>query len=175
MDLRAIQKPIKERYEQEPNAAKITLRAKGSEVNDGPIACNVDIGRAIMAAQAHSGVGGPGSGACSGDLLLGALAACSQITAQLVAEAMGLELAKVEVTVEGDLDLRGTLGVSREVPVGFSDIRLNLEVEGDLTDEELASFHRKVERYCVVLQTLRNAPAITTQAVRVPKDQTAAG
>lgn len=174
MDLRAVQKPIKEKYQQEPDAAKITLRAKGSEVNDGPIACNVDIGRAIMAAQAHSGVGGPGSGACSGDLLLGALAACSQITAQLVAEAMGLPLTKIEVTVEGDLDLRGTLGVSREAPVGFSDIRLSLEVEGDVTDEELASFHRKVERYCVVLQTLRHAPTVETKAVRVGDGATAA-
>ena len=164
MDLRAIQKPIKEKYAADPDAAKITLRAKGSEVNDGPIACSVDIGRAIMAAQAHSGVGGPGTGACSGDLLLGALAACSQITAQLVAEAMGLPVSNIEVTVEGDLDLRGTLGVSRDVPVGFSDIRLHLEVDGEISEEELASFHRKVERYCVVLQTLKNPPNIQTKA-----------
>src|SRR5690606_35883541 len=113
MDLRELQKPIKEKYREDENAAKITLRAKGSEVNDGPIACSVDIGRAILAAQAHSGVGGPGTGACSGDLLLGALAACSQITAQMVAEAMGLAVRSIETLVEGDLDLRGTLGVDR--------------------------------------------------------------
>src|SRR5690606_28789674 len=112
------------------------LRAKGSEVNDGPIACSVDIGRAILAAQAHSGVGGPGTGACSGDLLLGALAACSQITAQMVAEAMGLAVRSIETLVEGDLDLRGTLGVDRDAPVGFTDIRLTYQVEGDITEEE---------------------------------------
>lgn len=164
MSLRELQKPIKEKYSQEPEAAKITLRAKGSEVDEGALACSVDIGRAIMAAQAHSGVGGPGTGACSGDLLLGALAACSQITAQLVAEAMGLPVRNIEVSVEGDLDLRGTLGISRDVPVGFSAIRLHLEVDGDISEEELASFHRKVERYCVVLQTLKNPPAIETKA-----------
>lgn len=164
MNLRELQQPIKEKYAQDPEAAKITLRAKGSQVAEGALACSVDIGRAIMAAQAHSGVGGPGTGACSGDLLLGALAACSQITAQLVAEAMGLAVRNIEVSVEGDLDLRGTLGVSRDVPVGFSAIRLHLEVDGDLSEEELASFHRKVERYCVVLQTLKNPPAIETKA-----------
>lgn len=162
MDLRELQKPIKEKYREDENAAKITLRAKGSEVNDGPIACSVDIGRAILAAQAHSGVGGPGTGACSGDLLLGALAACSQITAQMVAEAMGLAVRSIETLVEGDLDLRGTLGVDRDAPVGFTDIRLTYQVEGDITEEELASFQRKVERYCVVLSTLRQPPAITT-------------
>lgn len=160
MSLRERQEPIKKSYSEDPNQAKITLKAKGSQVNEGDMSCSVDIGRAIMEAQAHSGVGGPGTGACSGDLLLGALAGCTQLTAQLVAEAMGLAVRSIDVVVEGDLDLRGTLGIDREVPVGFTDIRLNLHVEGDIDDEQLASFQRKVERYCVVLQTLRQPPKI---------------
>lgn len=162
MSLRELQKPIKEKYQQDADSAKITLRAKGSQVDEGALACSVDIGRAIMAAQAHHGVGGPGTGACSGDILLAALAGCSQITAQMVAEAMGLEFEKIEVHVEGDLDLRGTLGISREVPVGFTEIRLRLEVQGDVPPEQVASFQRKVERYCVVLSTLRQPPVIKT-------------
>src|SRR5690606_9885152 len=116
---------------------------------------------------AHAGVGGPGTAACSGDLLLGALAGCAQLTAQLVAEAMGLTVRSLEVTVEGDLDLRGTLGIERGVPVGFTDIRLAFHIDADVTEEELASFHRKVERYCVVLQTLRQSPQIESTIARV--------
>lgn len=172
MSLREIQKPIKEKYQQDAESAKITLRAKGSQVGETALACNVDIGRAIMAAEAHYGVGGPGTGACSGDLLLAALAGCSQITAQMVAEAMGLSFRKIEVHVEGDLDLRGTLGVSREVPVGFTDIRLRIEVDGDATPEELASFQRKVERYCVVLSTLRQPPQVQTSLVTAQAEAT---
>lgn len=162
MDLRERQRPIKDRYAKEPDAAQVTLKAKGSEASDR-VSCNVDIGRAVVAAQAHAGVGGPGTGACSGDLLLAALAACSQITAQLVAEAMELPVS-VEVNVEGDLDLRGTLGISRHVPVGFSEIRLNIDVDGPITPEQLASFQRKVERYCVVLQTLKGSANIVSSA-----------
>lgn len=162
MSLRELQKPLKEKYQQDAEAAKITLRARGSQVDESALSCNIDIGRAIMAAQAHHGVGGPGTGACSGDILLAALAGCSQITAQMVAEAMGLRFRKIEVHVEGDLDLRGTLGISRDVPVGFTDIRLRLELEGDVSPEELASYRRKVERYCVVLSTLRQPPEVTT-------------
>lgn len=164
MSLREIQQPIKEGYKQDPSTARVTLRAKGTEAATGSMACNVDIGRAIMEAQAHTGVGGPGTGACSGDMLLGALAGCAQLTAQLVAEAMGIQTRSLEVTVEGDLDLRGTLGIDRSVPVGFSDIRIGFEIDADLTDEELASFQRKVERYCVVLQTLRQPPNIESTA-----------
>lgn len=160
MNLKEIQQPIKEQYRKQPDSAKVTLKAKGSQVNDGPMACNVDLGRAIVAAQAHSGVGGPGTAACSGDLLLAALAGCTQLTAQLVAESMGLALRNIEALVEGDLDLRGTLGIDREAPVGFTDIRLKLHVEGDIDAETLASFERKVERYCVVLQTLKQPPRI---------------
>src|SRR5262249_2432542 len=117
VDLRSIQKPLKEQYRSDPASSRITLKAKGGQTG-APIACSVDVGRAIYEAQAHSGVGGAGSGACSGDLLLGALAACAQITCQMVATAMGIATEKIEATVEGDLDLRGTLGIAKDVPVG---------------------------------------------------------
>src|SRR6266581_8105611 len=121
MDLRSLQKPLKEQYRSDPNASQIRLRAKGGQT-DVPVACSVDIGRAIYNAEAHKGVGGGGTGACSGDLLLGALAACAQITCQMVAAAMSVPTDNIEVTVEGDLDLRGTLGMAKEVPVGFTAI-----------------------------------------------------
>src|SRR5437879_10324481 len=126
MDLRALQKPLKEQYRSDPNASQITIRAKG-EPTDVPVACSVDIGRALYEAQAHKGVGGGGTGACSGDLLLGALAACAQITCQMVATSLGVATQKIEVTVEGDLDLRGTLGIAKDVPVGFEQIRLHFD------------------------------------------------
>ena len=173
MSVREVQREIKTEYKQNPEAAKVTLRAKGSEAAGSAMACNVDIGRAIFETQAHAGVGGPGTAACSGDLLLAALAGCAQITAQLVAEAMGLSARSIEVKVEGDLDLRGTLGIDRSVPVGFTEVSLALEVDGDLTDEELASFHRKVERYCVVLQTLTTPPKIASTVRRIRTEQTA--
>ena len=128
MDLRAAQAPIKDRYREEPGDARITLVARASE-SDTPVACSVEAGQAIQAAQAHAGVGGPGTAACSGDLLLGALAACAQVTCQMVAASMGIETERIEITVEGDLDLRGTLGVSRDAKVGFESIRLSLDVE----------------------------------------------
>lgn len=162
MSLKEIQQPLKEAYRLDPAKARVTLRAKGSESSQGAMACSVDIERAILEAQAHAGVGGPGTGACSGDLLLAALAGCAQVTAQLVAEAMGLKTRSIEVHVEGDLDLRGTLGIDRSVPVGFTDIRIDFVVGADLSPEELESFHRKVERYCVVLQTLRRPPTIAS-------------
>src|SRR5438552_15624373 len=127
VDLRSIQKPLKEKYRNDPDASRITLTAKSGQTGT-PIACSVDIGRAVYEAQAHSGVGGAGSGACSGDLLLGALAACAQITCQMVATAMGIATERIEATVEGDLDLRGTLGISKDVPVGFESIRLGFDV-----------------------------------------------
>ena len=121
MDLRSLQKPLKEQYRSDPKSSKITIRAKG-EQTDAPISCSVDIGRAIYQAEAHQGVGGAGAGACSGDLLLGALAACAQITCQMVAAAMSIPTERIAVTVEGDMDLRGTLGISKEVPVGFESL-----------------------------------------------------
>jgi uncharacterized OsmC-like protein len=127
MDIRSLQKPLKEQYRNDPNASQITIRAKGGQT-DVPVACSVDLGRAIYQAEAHKGVGGSGSGACSGDLLLGALAACAQITCQMVAAAMGIPTERIEVTVEGDLDLRGTLGISKNVPVGFETIHLHFNV-----------------------------------------------
>jgi uncharacterized OsmC-like protein len=124
IDLRSIQKPLKDKYRNDPGASRVTISARSNQATT-PLSCSVDIGRAIYQAEAHSGVGGAGTAACSGDLLLGALAACAQITCQMVATAMGISTQRIEVTVEGDLDLRGTLGVSREVPVGFEQIRVH--------------------------------------------------
>ncbi len=163
MDLRTLQRPLKERYRQVPGSARITLTARGSQA-DSPIACSVDIGRAIYAAQAHSGVGGAGTAACSGDLLLGALAACAQITCQMVAAAMGIPIEWVEVVVNGELDLRGTLGIARDVPVGFEQIRVRFEVAApEATPEQLAALREKTEQYCVVMQTLTHPPTIETE------------
>jgi uncharacterized OsmC-like protein len=163
MNLRSIQEPLKERYRNEPSTSRITLKAHGNRV-DTSMACSVDIGRAIYQAQAHQGVGGIGTAACSGDLLLGALAACAQITCQMVAEAMGVPTKRIEVEVEGDLDLRGTLGVSKDVPVGFEEIRLRFDIEAPgATEEQLRVLREKTERYCVVLQTLTHPPTIRTE------------
>src|SRR5579872_1762742 len=160
MDVRARQRPLKEQYRQDPNASRITLRAKGGQT-ETPLACSVDIGRAIYGAEAHKGVGGSGTSACSGDLLLGALAACAQITCQMVATAMGIPTNHIEVSVEGDLDLRGTLGISKEALVGFETIRVSFDIDApDATSEQLAVLHEKTEQYCVVMQTLTHPPEI---------------
>jgi uncharacterized OsmC-like protein len=164
MDLRATQQPLKDAYRMDPEKAQITLTARGSDADDGPISCSVDIGRMIYEAQAHPGVGGAGTGACSGDLLLGALAACAQLTCQMVATAMGLSVNSIETVVEGDLDLRGTLGLDREVGAGFHAIRVRFEVDApDVSEEDLASLHKKAERYCTVFQTLATTPELTTE------------
>jgi uncharacterized OsmC-like protein len=163
MDLRSVQKALKEKYRSEPSSSRITLRARGSQT-DAPISCSVDICRAVYEAQAHSGVGGPGTAACSGDLLLGALAACAQVTCQMVAEAMGIETVRIEVEVEGYLDLAGTLGVSKDVPVGFERIRTLFNVVApEATQEQLDALQRKAEQYCVVLQTLVRPPELETE------------
>jgi uncharacterized OsmC-like protein len=163
MDLRSLQKPFKEQYRNDPNASRITLRAKGAQT-DVPISCSVDIGRAIYNAEAHKGVGGAGAGACSGDLLLGALAACAQITCQMVATAMGIPTERIAVTVEGDLDLRGTLGISKEVPVGFQAIRLHFDVVAPTaTPEQLRGLREKTEQYCVVMRTLMQPPKLQSE------------
>ena len=160
MDLRSVQRPFKEKYRSDPTSALITLRAEGSQTAT-PMACSVDIGRAIYQSQAHTGVGGAGTAACSGDLLLGALAACAQITCQMVAAAMGIPTERIEVKIEGDLDLRGTLGVSRDVPVGFQDIRVRFEIEApEATVEQLQGLREKTEQYCVVMQTLLQPPTL---------------
>jgi uncharacterized OsmC-like protein len=164
MNLRERQEPIKERYREDADASKITLTARGS--TDDVVSCSVDIGRAIQQAEAHEGVGGPGTGACSGDLLLGALAACAQLTSQMVAANSGVE-GTIETVVEGDLDLSGTLGVNREAPVGFSAIRLRFEVDApDASEEEIESLIGKSERFCTVLQTLLQPPRIETEVQR---------
>ena len=163
MDLRSIQKPLKEKYRGEPGSSRITLRAQGTQT-DTPIACSVDIGQAIYEAQAHKGVGGAGTAACSGDLLLGALAACAQVTCQMVAEAMGIKTERIEVEAEGELDLAGTLGISKDVPVGFESLRLRFDIEAPEADaEQIRALKEKSERYCVVLQTLINPPDIQAE------------
>ncbi len=164
MDLRAVQKPLKERYRADPETSRITLVARGAP-GETPIACSVDLGRAIYEAQAHAGVGGAGTAACSGDLLLGALAACAQVTCQMVAAAMEVPVDDISVAVEGDLDLGGTLGLARDAKVGFESIRLRLDIDApQASDEQLASLREKTERYCVVLQTLTDPPRIEIDA-----------
>src|SRR5215510_5863381 len=163
MDLRAIQKPLKDKYRSDPSSSQITLVARGSQT-DSAIACSVDIGRAIYAAQAHSGVGGAGTAACSGDLLLGALAACAQLTCQMVATAMGIPFERIEVLVEGDLDLGGTLGIKKDVPVGFERIRARFEIDAPAASEQqISALREKTEQYCVVMQTLLRPRAIETE------------
>jgi uncharacterized OsmC-like protein len=158
MDIRTMQRPLKEQYRQNPSSSRITLKAHGTQT-DVPITCSVDLGREIYKAQAHQGVGGDGTGACSGDLLLGAIAACAQITCQMVAAAMGIPTEGIEVTVEGDLDLQGTLGISKEAAVGFESIRINFDVHApQATREQLSALQEKTEQYCVVLQTLQHPP-----------------
>ncbi len=160
MDLRSLQKPLKEQYRADPSASRITLRARGTQT-DAPVSCSVDLGRAIYQAEAHKGVGGAGAGACSGDLLLGALAACAQITCQMVAAAMGIATDRIAVTVEGDMDLRGTLGIDKAVPVGFETIRVDFDIDApDATAEQLRGLREKTEQYCVVMQTLLKPPKV---------------
>jgi len=163
IDIRSLQKPFKEQYRRDPQNSRITLTANGSETSS-PLSCSVDIGRAIYQAEAHKGVGGTGTAACSGGLLLGALAACAQLTCQLVASAMGIPTLHVRVTVTGDMDLQGTLGISKEVPVGFEAIRLEFHIDApQATADQLLSLREKTEQYCVVLQTLLHPPKIDSQ------------
>ena len=163
MDLRSVQKPLKEKYLSDPGSSRVTLRAQGSQT-DTPISCSVDIGRAVYEAQAHAGVGGAGTAACSGDLLLGALAACAQVTCQMVAEAMGIETERIEVEVEGNLDLAGTLGVSKDEPVGFERIRTRFNIVApEAAEGQLDALRRKTEQYCVVFQTLVRPPELQTE------------
>jgi uncharacterized OsmC-like protein len=158
-ELRALQAPLKSRYQGDPASAVVTLKAEGSLAGDG-IACRVETGRALIEAGLHPATGGSGMQACSGDMLLEALVACAGVTARAVATALGLKLTGGTVAAEGDLDFRGTLGVSKEVPVGFKDIRLRFALEGDMTPDELATLQKLTERYCVVFQTLRQPPKV---------------
>ena len=160
MDLRSLQKPLKDRYRADPSASRITLKAEGSQTGT-PISCSVDIGRAVYAAEAHTGVGGAGTAACSGDLLLGAIAACAQVTCQMVSTAMGVPVKSIRVAVEGDMDLRGTLGLSKEVPVGFEAIRVHFDIDApEATEDQVRALREKTEQYCVVMQTLTTPPRL---------------
>jgi uncharacterized OsmC-like protein len=156
--LKAMQAPIKDRYRERPDAALITLKAEG-QVGEG-VTCSVRTGQALIEAGLHPATGGSGMQACSGDMLLEALVACAGVTLNAVATALGYDIGNAKVRAEGDLDFRGTLGVAKEAPVGFRDIRLSFEIDGDLTDEQRATLLKLTERYCVVYQTLRSAPAI---------------
>ncbi|RIK39476.1 MAG: peroxiredoxin [Chloroflexi bacterium] len=157
--LRSMQAPLKAKYREEPKAALITLRAQG-RIGEG-ITCRVETGKALVEAGLHPATGGDGLAACSGDMLLEALAACAGVTLCAVATAIGVELHDGAVTAEGDLDFRGTLGVSKEAPVGFRAIRLHFDLETNADADQLATLIRLTERYCVVYQTLRQPPEIT--------------
>ncbi len=161
-DLRSLQAPLKDAYRAEPERALVTLRAAG-RLDEAAVSCHVDTGRALVEAGLHPATGGTGLEACSGDLLLQALVACAGVTLRAVATALALPLRGGEVRAEGDLDFRGTLGVSKDVPVGFAAIRLQFVLDTDASAEQLATLERLTERYCVVLQTLRTPPALSVR------------
>jgi uncharacterized OsmC-like protein len=162
VDLKSVQAPLKERYRADPASAVVTLRATGA-IGEG-VTCSVEAGQAMVRAGLHPATGGPPVNVCSGDMLLQALVACAGVTLNAVATALGFPVRDARVTAEGDIDFRGTLGVDREAPVGFRDIRLAFAVEGDLSDEQLATLVRLTERYCVVLQTIRKGPTVAVSA-----------
>ena len=157
-ELKSLQSPIKERYRQQPETASITLRAEG-RIGEG-LTCNVETGKALVEAGLHPATGGNGLSACSGDMLLESLVACAGVTLRAVATALEIPLRDATVRAEGDLDFRGTLAVSKEVPVGFQQIRLRFDLDTDATEEQLATLLRLTERYCVVYQTLARPPKI---------------
>ena len=157
--LRAMQAPYKEKYKGEPEAAVITLRAKG-EIDDAAIACKVETGHALAVAGLHPATGGSGAELCSGDMLLEALVACAGVTLKAVATALDIPLRRGTVRAEGDLDFRGTLGVSKEAPVGFRAIRLSFDIDSDAPQDKLDALLKLTERYCVVFQTLNTRPAL---------------
>jgi uncharacterized OsmC-like protein len=156
--LKSLQTPLKDRYKTDPSAGVVTLRATGRATD--AVTCKVDTGHALVEAGLHPATGGDGSFVCSGDMLLEALVACAGVTLRAVATSIGVELRDARLTAEGDLDFRGTLGVARDAPVGFKDIRLRFSFDTDAPEEQQATLIRLTERYCVVLQTLRQPPAI---------------
>ena len=158
-ELRAMQAPIKQKYKENPTAAVVTLRAEG-RIGEG-IACRVDTGRALVEAGLHPATGGSGMQACSGDMLLEALVACAGVTLKAVATALGIQLRDATVRAEGDLDFRGTLGVAKDAPVGFREIRLRFDIDTDAPAEQKKKLVELTERYCVVLQTIRRAPEVS--------------
>jgi uncharacterized OsmC-like protein len=159
-ELRALQAPLKERYQTEPEAGQITLSATGA-LGEG-VSCSVQTGRAVAQAGLHPATGGDGSLLCSGDMLLEALVACAGVTLRAVATSLGISVTSGRVHAEGDLDFRGTLGVDRSAPVGFTAVRLAFELETDADDEQLETLHRLTERYCVVYQTLTSSPQLSS-------------
>ena len=161
-ELKALQAPLKELYRQDGKAAVITLKAEG-RIGEG-VTCSVETAKALVEAGLHPATGGSGVHACSGDMLLQALVACAGVTLNAVATALGLEIGEASVKAEGDLDFRGTLGVAKEAPVGFRDIRLTFDIKGKLGEEQKASLMKLTERYCVVYQTLRNPPPVAVDA-----------
>jgi len=164
-DLRALQAPLKNRYRSEPDAAKITLRAKGA-LDEGAVSCRIETGRALAVAGLHPLTGGDGLTLCSGDMLLEALVACAGVTLKAVATALAVPLRSGEVTAEGDLDFRGTLGVDKAAPVGFTEIRLKFALDTDASQDQLDTLLKLTERYCVVLQTLRTGPKVEARMQR---------
>ncbi|MBV9833950.1 MAG: OsmC family protein [Alphaproteobacteria bacterium] len=162
-ELRATQAPLKDKYRQEPQAAVITLKAAG-DLDSSGVACKVDTGRAIVEAGLHPATGGTGLQACSGDMLLEALVACAGVTLKAVSTALAIPIRKGTVRAEGDLDFRGTLGVAKDAPVGFRDIRLSFDLDTDATPEQLATLYKLTERYCVIYQTLKNPPPLALSA-----------
>jgi uncharacterized OsmC-like protein len=163
--LRALQAPLKEQYRAQPEAALITLRARG-RLGDESLSCKVETGKALVEAGLHPATGGDGSFACSGDMLLEALVACAGVTLKAVATALGIPLRGGSVSAEGDLDFRGTLGVDKQAKVGFADIRLRFDLDTDATAEQLESLLKLTERYCVIYQTLRQPPAVAVSLER---------
>jgi uncharacterized OsmC-like protein len=164
-ELRALQAPLKESYRSDPQAAIVTLKAEGG-IDDAHIACKVDTGRALVTAGLHPATGGTGIEACSGDMLLEALVACAGVTLKAVATAIGVDLKAGTVRAEGDLDFRGTLGVDREAPVGFSAIRLAFELDTDAPQDKIDQLVKLTERYCVVFQTLNRKPELAVAVAR---------
>jgi uncharacterized OsmC-like protein len=162
--LKQMQAPFKERYREQPDAAIITLKAEGA-IGEG-VSCKVSTGKALVEAGLHPATGGTGLQACSGDMLLEALVACAGVTLSAVATALEIPLHSGHVRAEGDLDFRGTLGVAKDAPVGFKDIRLRFELDTDATEDQLATLLKLTERYCVVYQTLRQAPGIDVRLAR---------
>ncbi len=159
--LRSLQAPLKSKYKDDPDSAVVTLSSEG-KIGDG-VTCKVDTGKAMVEAGLHPATGGDGMAACSGDMLLDALVACAGVTLGAVSTAIGVELGEeTKVTAEGDLDFRGTLGVSKEASVGFKDIRLTFHLETDADEDQIASLIKLTERYCVVFQTLNNKPNLVT-------------
>src|SRR6187401_3436681 len=165
-ELRAMQAPIKDRYKNDPKAGLITLKARGS-IDDTNIACKVETGRALAIAGLHPATGGSGLELCSGDMLLEALVACAGVTLKAVATALDIPLKSGRVSAEGDLDFRGTLGVAKDAPVGFREIRLTFDVDTDAAQDKLDQLLKLTERYCVVYQTIAKGPPVAIKMQRV--------